>query len=562
MNTRKLFSGYVWWLRLEALIKALVTGLVVSAVAGLLFLVGCHLIVAVNHLWYLWFGQTPWPVTQWATGYLAGLDILALLKDALLWGLLLAVPLYFVYRPSTRKAAARVDKEGQFERMSTMLALKDDDSYIATVQREDALKHLKEVKSTSLPFHISYKPFAALGALLVAICLAVVCPFWQYVSYAEPLPEEIVVESRIIADLIAQLRQTVAQAEVSEEVRAELNGIIDQLEATVDDYDTTLTKAAKIAETRVKINEIIQREMATTDIGAVMQENETLKDLGAAIESGDWETLHEAVEDMRDEMFTIPEEERADWFKSMAELLLQAIEGAGGVDEDQPDATLVALQNLAQQFQQAAGLYEEGADPGDAPMAMGGIGLSDAEEAITDAMDAQTQIQDALQPLVDALNAAQNSLFENEQEETGDSEGEETPEADEETPGDPEEPGDSEGGGEGGEPGDGETGGEPGGEGGEGGGSGEGAGGGDEDAEQEEEGIFDPTQNENFGGDDYELTDEDFERGEYGQNVIGGNVAYDDVYLDYYASALQNIARADIPDSLKDVIIQYFTSLD
>ncbi len=554
MNTRKLFAGTVWWLRLEAVIKAIVTGLLVSAAVNLLILLFCHSVIAVNHLWYLWFAQTPWVLTEKLTAYLGNINILSVLGDIVLWGLILAVPAYFLYRPTVKKAAARVDREGQQERMSTMLALKEDESYIARIQREDALKRLEKVKATSVPFRITYKPFAALGALVVAICLAFVCPFWQYVSYADPIPEEVVVESRIIADLIAGLRQTVAEADISDDLRIELDAIINDLEATVDDYDTTLTKAAKIAETRTKINAIIQREMATTDVGTVMKENDTLKDLGAAIEAGDENALHNAVEVLRDEMFEVSAEERGEWFTSMADQLMQVLDNVSGNDPDNPDPTVEALKNLADTFAEASELYGQDADPGDAPMVMGGLGLSDVEEAITDARDEQTHIQEQLQPLLDAINAAQNSLFEVEEEETPE-EGEEQP--GEDAPAEPDAPVEEFPGGEsGGEEGAGE-----GGEGGEGGGGGQGETG-DEDEPGNSEGIFDPTQNENFGDDDYQLTEEDFERGDYGQNIVGGNVSYEDVYLDYYASALQNIARADIPESLKNVIIQYFTSLD
>ena len=65
-----------------------------------------------------------------------------------------------------------------------------------------------------------------------------------------------------------------------------------------------------------------------------------------------------------------------------------------------------------------------------------------------------------------------------------------------------------------------------------------------------------------FGDDDYELTEDDFDREIYEQIIVGGEVNYKDVYLDYYASALEAIARSEIPDDLKDVIINYFTSLE
>ena len=523
MNYKKLFSAYTWRLKGEAALKALLTG----AVCGLL--VGTVLTV---------YSRIAIRECGMGKAFLVSLIV----------ALIVAVPAYFVFRPNVKKTAARVDETGQHDRMATMLALREDDSFIASVQRQDALERLKTVKPERIPMKIGLKPLAAVGALVVALCIATMLPYRQLKVVAEePIPEEVVAESRIIVNLIAQLREIVKAAPVSDELKVELNAVVNKLEATVDDYDTTLEKTARITETRSEIVAIIERETATTDIADVLLADEELKDLGKAIADGGEAALHTAVEALREEMLEVPADEREAWFTDMANRLNEAIEAAGGIDKEFPDPILQALKKLADQFSEAAALFAGDTVPEDAKdrsNLLGGIGLSDTEDALGTAAEEKTAVGEALQPLLDALGAAQNDLFGITPEET--QEEEETPPAEGETPGEQEtEPGD--------DPEDPSGGGEGGGSGGEGGGGGE---------EDTPEGFFDPTQEQNFGGDDYELTDEDFERGEYGQNVVGGNVPYSDVYLDYYASALQDIARANIPDSLKNVIISYFTSLD
>ncbi len=63
------------------------------------------------------------------------------------------VLLYFLkYRPGEQEVARRVDRFGLEERMITMLELEQDDSYIASLQRENAKESLKEVENRKLKF--------------------------------------------------------------------------------------------------------------------------------------------------------------------------------------------------------------------------------------------------------------------------------------------------------------------------------------------------------------------------------------------------------------------------
>lgn len=61
----------------------------------------------------------------------------------------------FKYRPDTADAARRLDRLGLDERMITMLDYEGDDSYIASLQRENARDHFKNVENKKLRLHIS-----------------------------------------------------------------------------------------------------------------------------------------------------------------------------------------------------------------------------------------------------------------------------------------------------------------------------------------------------------------------------------------------------------------------
>ena len=70
----------------------------------------------------------------------------------------------FKYQPTDLDVAHRLDRLGLDERMITMLDYSDDDSYIATLQRENARDHFKSVEDKKLSLHIS--------RLLIAIAVS------------------------------------------------------------------------------------------------------------------------------------------------------------------------------------------------------------------------------------------------------------------------------------------------------------------------------------------------------------------------------------------------------
>lgn len=516
MNYKKLLAPYLWKLRLEALLKSLLAGLIVGFAFGVVGTVWCRIAIIER-------------------------DVITMMLYSIYVALAVTPVAYLFYRPNIKKAAKRVDKTGLFDRTSTMLALQNDDSYIAKIQREDAVEKLKKVKTSKMSFDITLKPIIAVFAMVIVLCLASMLPYKTLHVEAEEIPEEIVQESRIIANLIAQLRTLIDEADVPDDIKNELHIIVNDLEASVDDYDTTLEKAAKISEARAKILAIIERYTSDTDtIGEILKEDEATKELGEAIASKDSEKLTEAIENLRDQMFNVPEEEREQWFKDMAEKLNSAIEQAGGLDPENPDPILEALKQLADAFTEAGELFDDETleNPGDTALGMGGLGLSDTEQTITEENEKQNQIEEGLKDIIGAIEDARDELFGTDGEDSDIVEDEEST------------------GNEGTEDGDTDE------ENGESGGIGGGVGGGENDDEDDDESFFDPGSMGGSFGDDYELTEDDFNREIYEQIIVGGEINYKDVYLDYYANALEAIARSEIPDDLKDVIINYFTSLE
>ena len=99
-------------------------------------------------------------------GALAGLSVMLVLagifwyngNENLTWlppvaflgltGILFVILYLLKYRPTDKSIARRLDSLGLEERVITMQEYKDDDSYIARRQREDAEQALKEIQAT------------------------------------------------------------------------------------------------------------------------------------------------------------------------------------------------------------------------------------------------------------------------------------------------------------------------------------------------------------------------------------------------------------------------------
>lgn len=139
MNLKQMFKKHYLRLVFEGVFKSVLVGLAIGFAANFLMaLLG----------WVFSFGEI------W----------LAIGIGAAVW-VVSGVLLYFLkFKPSIEETAQRMDRLGLEERMITMIELKQDDSYIATVQRENAKKSIAHIEGRKIKIRIPR----------VVICLVVV----------------------------------------------------------------------------------------------------------------------------------------------------------------------------------------------------------------------------------------------------------------------------------------------------------------------------------------------------------------------------------------------------
>jgi hypothetical protein len=329
--------------------------------------------------------------------------------------LAIAAGLYFLFfRVDIKEAARRVDASGLDERIITMLEFENDDSFIADLQRKNATEILSTVTKKAVKFSLSRVAIIALcgvaviAAPMIAVSTVNAINFSNIPPLTHQQPEKDD-DEKYIDELIEALRRTIDGADVSAELKKSLHGIVDDLEAALPYYTTTLEKIAVIRDAQRKINALIRAalEEERKDIITIGQalmdiESGNTYDLGFAIESGKTAEVDKAFRKMYgivDSLFDLAMNDQMS--RNTAADILDSY--ADDIEEALLNATVVepsmrrALQNLAAAFREAAKKLRE-VDPED-PDAQ----EEQSEEAKNELHDAMEQAQ---QEISDAMDNA------------------------------------------------------------------------------------------------------------------------------------------------------------
>jgi hypothetical protein len=240
---------------------------------------------------------------------------------------------FYLFFPTIKKTATRLDQMGLDERMITMLEFENEETFIAQKQREDTTLKVSKITPKSFKFISFVKYIVVLTLTIVlSVSMSVVLAFevspkyytihWkvdQEITETSVLentiptrdaptkdgyvfsrwePTVVVVtkdatytavfvldglseEDQIIAQLIESLRNLVDNADVSETLKTDLHGLIDGLVESLKPEDTLLIKIAKIDATRAEIIARIQAEINT--IAEELQSRDTTIELGNAV---------------------------------------------------------------------------------------------------------------------------------------------------------------------------------------------------------------------------------------------------------------------------------------
>lgn len=481
---------------------------------------------------------------------------------AILFGLVAVIGgAIYVYRTkfqtTVNAVAKRIDELGLHERVITMIDYAENDSLICEKQREDTKEKLEKVESSQIKFRI---PKVSIALLVVIAILAGSSLFLpnrtnsamanssssSSTSSSNPIvnssSSSINIDNQIdeiIQKLIEEIRRIIDNADISDDAKMRLHGVVDVTVARLDDAKTPYEKIEILNDLKADIRHQIE---LMKSVGKSLEENDVTKELGQAIQSADGlqdgEEIAAIINPCIDKM--IEDLAASDNPDKYIEDLIYGIETALALaTEEENTELLTALSNFAKRLK-----GEEITEPEvNARRYLKVVELADN--------DASSSIEDARQEIIDALTPQPEPP---EEEHPSDSDNPENPENPEEHPEDqpseeqpeqgadetqdqiddaiddaiqdiedamqqqpgqeePEEP----------EPGD-----QPG------------------NGEVEEPGEEQPTDQPVFDTGNLDS-----------ETVIDGQTPYLDVFEEYYEEILEYLENNEVPDDLREVIEKY-----
>ena len=482
----KLLGRFRRKLMIEAIGKASLLGALIGAGTELAFLIIMHLVSRDPGL--LWIGIV--------------FSVPFCIAFALFFGL--------AYYPTSKRVAKRIDAIGLQERAGTMLQFMDQSSTIIELQRNDAIRRIKQTETKKLRFQFNPK---VLVACAVVVSLSIGCMFVPYTImniFAKDSVESEKEESLWVQELLEELRDKVENADVSEEIKDKLEDVLEDLEEDLNNAESELEQVGDINKAESKIEEILKEYLTKYSIGLALQQFESTKELGKAIEKGDTAGVSTALQNMETKILGYEGEEQSAWLDTIASNIANALELSGASETDN---LYIAVDVFGKALSNASDTIDAGKDATDEIKAA----ISKAEADILAALEEQAKIEDVLKDMEGTLEDAKDEILgsEGKPEEGEGTEGEQPDGA---MPGDGEEGELPEGNKPGGnQPGEGDPG-----EGGDG-------------SSTMTEGIYDPSL---------------------------GDVPYGDVFATYYAEYLSSLKEGEVPEDMETILERYFDSLN
>ena len=486
----KLFSRFRRRLMIEAIGKAALMGALIGSSIELAFLIVMHL-----------FSHNPGIV--W-------ISVVFAVPFAVAFGLFFGL----AYYPTQKRVARRIDASGLQERAGTMLQFRDQSTPMIELQRSDATWRIQQTETKKVRFAFNKR---AIVSCLLVMALSIGCLFVPYdimSIFAKEEPETDTLNSEWVQQLVEELKEKVENADVSEEIKDRLDGVIDELEEDLKDAETELEQVGDINKAETKIESILKEYLTKYSIGQALQKFESTKELGKAIEKGDTDGVINALDYMEDDLISRTGKFQSERLDTIASNIAEALQISGVADTD---GLYKAVNNLGVALSAASDKVDAGKDAN--------VDIKDAIEKakveINAALEEQAKIEEVLKDLENTLEDAKEEILgtEGEGQEGEGEEGEEGQEGEGEQPGE-------------GEEGEGEEGEKPEGSGGQGG---EDAGEGNDSSTNMTEGVYDP---------------------------IFGDVEYGKVFATYYAEYLASLKEGEIPEDMQTILDRYFESLN
>ena len=249
----------------------------------------------------------PWPTAPyWSIGIAIGILFCAF--GAALW-----------YRPSFARSAHYIDTQLALQdRISTALELRDDSTPISVLQRRDALRQLRKHAPTAT---ISLRPgrirllLFGIAAIVIVVLILVPNPMNTFLQQQAALQARL---NRQIA-AINQTRLVIDnQATISAQERALIDKILRDALARLQQSSSQEQAQQGLAQAQSQLNQLrdpqaIQKAQARANASALLQDssNANLSNTGKALASGDSKALNRSLQNLTSQIANMTPAQRA-----------------------------------------------------------------------------------------------------------------------------------------------------------------------------------------------------------------------------------------------------------
>ena len=247
------------------------------------------------------------------TGLTAALAALApsalclrLLQRAIPWGAVIPLCLLFgaaaggafyaLHRPTWRRTAARADELGLQNRAGTMVALADQDTLMARMQRQDAIQALSAHAPGDMRLPLPRGLLIALAGAAVCAALALLLPDGWLGGPPMPASQaEETEEARLARELLESLRKRIEEANLSEAERARLLSELAAAEAAARAGDMGLEQLAEVMRASGQLEQELDESAFETPWIEYLLTFDRTKALARAFIDGDVMALQRAL---------------------------------------------------------------------------------------------------------------------------------------------------------------------------------------------------------------------------------------------------------------------------
>lgn len=483
MNLKKLFHTYKQKMIWESVLKSFFIALMLGAMG----------VFITSLIYHIKIKETPFTLAM-----LIGTGVFSF-----------SFLLLFVIRyPTQKKVAVRMDELGLQERVSTMLAYRNEQTEIAKLQRRDATEQIQRISAKQMPIRLFKIEWIT---CLVCVCLALTMMILPYnvLAFGEADNVSNMEQQQIIKDLIAELREKVKEAELDDDMKESLNEIIDNLEEDLQNTDSELEQAAKIEQAKEKMEELLEKALTRKQIGEALQKYELTRVLGEAVSAGNTERVTAAMDELEESLSA-----DTTLVMTLSETITSALIDSG---VEETDALYTAFSDFSSAL---SGLDVESEAFLEELTAV----FDTAETAILAALEKQAAIEAAKDNMEEALKDAKDEVLGNEKKENEEGEKPEGEMPEGERP------------------------------------EGEMPEGGMPEGEMPEGGMPEGEMPEGMGGDGFG-EDEGSTMTEGIYDPVSGSVSYGEVFVAYYAEYLAALEAGEVPEDLQEIMDQYFSSL-